>query len=422
MILAYRILTNILYPFLFIFLYLRVLLKKEDPTRYKEKILVKHFNVTKTKNYELLWFHAASVGEFKSIIPIIKDLNEKKSNIEFLITTATLSSGQLAKSELQKFNNAYHRFMPMDVNYLIEKFLILWKPKRIFLIDSEIWPNLILKAKENNIPISLLNARLTKKSFNRWKIFSKTAEKIFRTFNLCICSNQETKEYLQIFKVQNVKYFGNLKLINEIDKKELSSVNDEILSKSRFWVASSIHQEEDVFCIKTHLEIKKKYPDVVLIIAPRHLDKVNKIKLISEGYNLKTQVLNFNEKIHKETEVVIINSFGVLQYFYKYAKSVFIGKSMVTRLKNDSGQNPLPAAYLNCKIYHGPYVSNFFEIYESLKKKDLSKKIENISELSNFLIKDLENIKKNENNHLKSFQSLSDEILSKSMDQIKNFI
>ena len=95
---------------------------------------------------------------------------------------------------------------------------------------------------------------------------------------------------------------------------------------------------------------------------------------------------------------------------------------MVTRLKNDSGQTPLPAAYLNCKIYHGPYVSNFFEIYESLKKKDLSKKIENISELSNFLIKDLENIKKNENNHLKSFQSLSDEILSKSMDQIKNFI
>ena len=184
MILAYRILTNILYPFLFIFLYSRVLLKKEDPTRYKEKILVKHFNVTKTKNYELLWFHAASVGEFKSIIPIIKDLNKKKSNIEFLITTATLSSGQLAKSELQKFNNAYHRFMPMDVNYLIEKFLILWKPKRIFLIDSEIWPNLILKAKENNIPISLLNARLTKKSFNRWKIFSKTAEKIYRQ---CFC-------------------------------------------------------------------------------------------------------------------------------------------------------------------------------------------------------------------------------------------
>ena len=102
MILIYRIFTNILYPFLIVFMYLRVLLKKEDPERYKEKILVKSFNVKKNNNLNLIWFHAASIGEFKSIVPIIKKLNDKRNDLEFLITTTTLSSGILASTELKK--------------------------------------------------------------------------------------------------------------------------------------------------------------------------------------------------------------------------------------------------------------------------------------------------------------------------------
>ena len=148
MILSYRILTYFLYPFLIIFLYLRVFLKKEDPLRFKEKLFVKYFEVKKSKNSKLIWFHAASIGEFKSIIPLINKLNEKEKKFEFLITTTTLSSGRIAEIELKNFDNIHHRYMPIDVSFLIENFLNLWKPQKIFLIDSEVWPNLILKAKE----------------------------------------------------------------------------------------------------------------------------------------------------------------------------------------------------------------------------------------------------------------------------------
>ena len=180
MILAYRIFTNILYPFLFLLLYIRVILKKEDPKRYKEKIFIKNREKNNNVKSNLVWFHAASIGEFKSIIPIIKEINLKKKNYEFLITTNTLSSGNSASLELKRFSNVQHRFMPYDVEHLIEKFIDIWQPKRIILVDSEIWPNLILKAHQKKIPIALINARLTKKHLAGGEFFLKQQKKFFK--------------------------------------------------------------------------------------------------------------------------------------------------------------------------------------------------------------------------------------------------
>ena len=113
----------------------------------------------------MIWFHAASVGELKSILPLIKELNQQNKNLEFLITTTTLSSGNLAKEKLEQYNNISHRYLPVDVNFIINKFLLLWKPDIIFLVDSEIWPNLILNANDKKIKLGIINARITKKHF-----------------------------------------------------------------------------------------------------------------------------------------------------------------------------------------------------------------------------------------------------------------
>ena len=422
MILFYRVLTNILYPFLIIVLLLRVFFKKEDSKRYKEKIFVKNFNIKKKNNSILYWFHAASIGEFRSIVPIIKNLNENKKNTQFLITTTTLSSSHLVKKEFNKFDNIFHRFMPLDINHLINKFLNGWKPKKIFLVDSEIWPNLILNAEQKKIPIALINARLTKKSFSRWLKFPKTAEKIFGIFHLCICSNNETKKFLERLKAKKINYMGNIKFINEIHKSELSKNNYKMLKNSRFWVAASIHKEEDILCLKAHIEIKKRYNDVITIIAPRHIKRVTKIKSLSESLGLNTQILNQNDDILNKTEIVILNSFGVLNDYFQHAKSVFIGKSMVKKLKNDSGQNPIDAAYLNCKIYHGPYVSNFDEVYEILKQNEISQRVEHLHDLSQNLIEDLKNIKKVPGDKSNNIQILGKSILLNTMKTINNFL
>ena len=116
MISIYRFITTLIYPLLIFVIFLRKVLKKEDHKRYKEKIFSSYFNVIRKENSKLIWFHAASIGELKSIFPILNELNKKNKNFEFLITTVTLSAGNLAKKEINKYTNVQHRFFPLDIN------------------------------------------------------------------------------------------------------------------------------------------------------------------------------------------------------------------------------------------------------------------------------------------------------------------
>jgi len=422
MIIFYKFLTIIFYPLFLIFIFVRKIFKKEDPLRYKEKILPSHFKVNRINNTKLIWFHAASIGELKSIIPIVKELNNRNKNIEFLITTITLSSSNLIKDELKEVKKFHHRFLPIDVGFLIKKFIKLWKPDVIFLVDSEIWPNLMLEVHQFKIPIALLNARLTSKSFKRWMFFPKVAKKIFSIFDLCLCSNNETKNFLIKLNIQNVYFKGNLKLANKIDEENIKDVNKDYLQKKRFWFAASTHKGEEIFCLKTHLKLKEKFSDIITVIAPRHIERTNEIESLSKKFNLNVQILNKDEHILKDKEIILVNHFGVLQNYFKYTKSTFIGKSMIKKFKDKGGQNPIEAAKLKCKIYHGPYVYNFHEIYKILEENGISKRINDYEELSSNLIKDLESPLKKNNQISNSINDLGEKTLTDTMRILNNFI
>jgi len=421
MFLAYKILTSLLYPFLLILIFIRKYFNKEHHIRYKEKVFFSNFNVDRKDETKLIWFHAASIGEFKSIVPIIEELI-KIENIEILITTTTLSSGNLAEKICKNFDKMHHRFIPLDINFLIERFFEQWRPDRIILVDSEIWPNLILTAKKNKIPLALINARLTKKTFSRWMRFPNTAKKIFDIFDLCLASNNETKDYLKTLNIKNVYFNGNIKLISKIDEKKIKNLNANHLSSRRFWLAASTHKGEELFSLKVHKKIKEKYKDIITIIAPRHIDRSKEIYDLSNNLNLKTQLLNEGEIISDEKEIIIINSFNVLENYFKYAKSVFIGKSLLKELKSDSGQNPIDAAKLRCRIYHGPYVYNFEEIYEILKKNNIARKIEGLEDLSSNLIKDLESPFKKDTKISNQIEILEQKTFEETMKNLNNFV
>ena len=114
--------------------------------------------------------------------------------------------------------------------------------------------------------------------------------------------------------------------------------------------------------------LKKNHHNIKTIIAPRHINRVEEIQNLCKKYNLNSQILNKDQQIIKENEIIIINAFGVLTRYFKYAKSVFMGKSLLKHLKNEAGQNPIEAAKYGCRIFHGPYVYNFQEIYDILEK------------------------------------------------------
>ena len=388
MILAYRIITTLIYPILIILIFIRKLIKKEDQRRYKEKILSSCFNVTRKKNKELIWFHAASIGEIKSIIPILKNLIENNKNYEFLLTTITLSSGELIEKEIKNYDNVYHRYLPIDVDFLIGKFFKLWRPAAIFLVDSEIWPNLVIKAKKTKTPLALINARLTKKTFKKWMLIPKSAKKIFSTFKLCLTSNLETKNFLSQLDVKSVYHFGNIKLIKNSENNSNENIYN-FFEHDSFWCAVSTHRNEEKFCLDVHLKLKKIYKNIITVIAPRHIHRSDEIKKLCDKFDINSQIITGDEKILKDREVIIINSFGVLPKYFKFAKSVFMGKSILKKLENEGGQNPVEAARFGCKIYHGPYVYNFEEIYKTLEKNGISKIINDHNELVDHLINDL---------------------------------
>ena len=364
MVLAYRTLGIFLYPMLIVFLYFRVIFKKEDPKRFKEKFCF--FSEKKNKG-KLIWFHGASVGELQSIVPLIEQLDKNEKIKQILITSNTLSSSKVINKF--KFKKVIHQFFPIDVNFLSKKFLNYWKPSIAFFIDSEIWPNMLLNLKNEEIPIILLNARITKKTFKKWLIFSDFANNLFRKFNLCLSSNNESKKFLKKLGAKEIKYIGNLKYAQSEQKIDnLKNNVQKFIKSKKVWCASSTHFNEEYLCGLIHKRLKKKHKNLLTIIIPRHINRIESIKKELANLTLKIQLDEPSSSIDSKTDIYLVNSYGKTKSFYNNCKNVFLGGSII----NHGGQNPLEAARFGCKILHGKNVSNFREIYDFLNKNKIS--------------------------------------------------
>ena len=419
---VYRYLTYFFFPFLIILIYLRSIFNKEDRERYREKIFSSHFKAYKDDSKKLVWFHAASIGECLSILPLIEEINKSNKNINFLITTVTLSSSKLLERKLNQYSNIIHRFFPLDIENLAENFLILWKPDLVCFVDSEIWPNFLFKIKKKKIPLILINARLTKKSFNKWVIVLNFAKKVFNNFDLCLTASVESKNNLNKLDVKNLKYIGNLKYSAPKMLEEIDNSNKNILDNFKTWCAVSTHSGEELVILKTHIEIKKKYDNILTIIILRHIERSSDVKNLSNKLHLNTQILNENDLINSNTEILIVNSFGVLSKYFRYCKNIFIGKSLLRKLKNVGGQNPIEAAKSGCKIFHGPYVYNFKEIYEHLGSIGIAEKVNNEQELAEKITQNFKNQVIEGQQQVNSLDDYGKKILKETIFEINRYL
>ena len=405
----YRLATSLLHYLLLPYLYFRIFKKKESPIRFKEKL-----GITKLQRDDgyLIWFHCASIGELKSIFPII-DHYVKKNKI--LLTTSTLSSSEIFYNKYSDNKNIVHQFAPIDSPQIVKRFFLKWKPNIIFFTDSELWPNQIFYAKNNNIPIILLNGRISKKSFSKWKFFKKTMNEILKSFKLILCNSNQSSDYFHYFKTNNIETIGNLKFIiseNLVSKNE----EDFNLQKRIIFIGLSTHDTEEEFCIKTHISLKIKYPNLLTIIIPRHVSRINKIEQIVKKSKLNYLTQDSLSGIKDDTDILIINTYGNTQRFLKFSKCIFIGGSLI----NHGGQNPIEVAYNNSLIFHGPYIHNFTEIYNFLNKENVAFKINSQTELVNELKEKLNNIK--DINIKEKLIKIGDEILSSIIKKLDQYI
>ncbi len=409
MIFIYRFFINLIFIISPLIILIRLLKKKENPNRFKEKL---GFFTKQRSKGNLVWFHGASVGEFQSIVPILEKLEKSKKISQILITSNTLSSSKIiSKIKLKKIS---HQFFPIDNNLVIKKFINHWKPSIALFVDSEIWPNTLINLNKEKIPTVLINARITKKSYNRWIKLKNFSKLIFNKFELCLSSNKETVRFLKKLGAKNIKYFGNLKYSqSESEKIEIDSQTIKFISKKIVWCASSTHNSEEQFIGLVHNKLKKKYKNLLTVIIPRHIDRKEIIKEQLLNLGLKVHMHEPKNKIHPDTDVYLVNSFGKTKSFYSMIKYVFLGGSLIKH----GGQNPLEAVRYNCNILHGPNVSNFNEIYKFLHKQKISKRVINLNQTTNILDK-LFSSKKPEKNIRNKINKIGQKILKKNIDEI----
>ena len=421
MYLWYKLFTYLLYPFAPVYLYFRKIRKKEDSIRFKEKL--SKINILREEGF-LIWFHVASVGEAMSILPLVNSFIKDQKINKILITSITLSSGKILEKKFDQNPKVIHQFLPLDITVLTNKFLKHWKPNLCIFIDSEIWPNLILNISKKKIPLLLVNARITKKSFAKWKLVINFAKKIFEKFDLCIVSNTESENFLKILGAKNIKNYGNLKFSNiktNLNKKLDSTFLNKIKNK-KIWCAASTHATEEMLCAASHLKIKENYNNILTIIIPRHIDRVKKIIEELLKFNLSIVLYSKLNQIDATTDILLVDSYGEAVKFYNISKCVFLGKSLVKSLIKDGGQNPIEPARLGCKILHGPYVSNFAETYEYLRKLGITKEINNSNELSLSLVEEFKEDKAKNQEIAAKIENYGQNILNNVIMELKKYI
>ena len=389
----------------------RIIKKKENPKRFLEKFSI---NKKDRKKGKLIWFHCSSVGELLSIIPLIQEFEKIKSIKQILVTTSTLSSSKIFRKF--KFKKTSHQFYPLDNIHIVNNFLNFWKPSTVFFVESEIWPTMIAELNKRKIKILLINARMSEKSFKRWFAIRYFGKNILEKFDYIFPQNKETFLYFRKLGIKKIKFLGNLKFINTHNDK-LKKINFKYFKNKKVLCSASTHHNEEEIFANLHINYKKKIPNLITIIIPRHIDRTDEITQMLEKKKLKYLKHSENNKNNENYDIYIVDSYGESKSFYKISDVVFLGGSLVPK----GGQNPLEALKFGCNILHGNYTFNFKDIYKMLERKKLSLKINDSNDLEEKVLSLLKN-KKNNLNKIKKLKKIGDLILKQNLKELKRII
>lgn len=373
---VYGTLSYAAQPFSGLFLRARVRKGKEIKERLKERYGFASKEVlSNIDNGPYVWVHAASIGETKAVLPLIKRLTDMRFQVIF--TTVTVTAAKIASVELPK--GAVHQFAPLDLKPFIARFLKTWQPALAVFVESELWPNTMTELTKRHIPQVLVNARMSERSFARWKKIGSITHALFDNVNLCIAQTEQDAARFSELGVQGVINGGNLKFdsdIPEIDEIALSRLQSAIGGR-RIWLAASTHDREEMIVAKAHMHLKRVFPDLLTIVVPRHPDRAEEIVDSLIGLKLN-MVQRSNGELPKQTDdIYIADTIGELGLFYSLSPCSLVGGSLVPH----GGQNPIEPARLGSAIVHGPNVDNFANIFAALGQQGGCVCVKNSEEL-----------------------------------------
>ncbi len=357
----WRLVGRVGRPLLWGLLAVRTARGKEDRTRRGER-----FGKPSRPRPEgpLVWVHAASVGELTAVLPLVEEIVAR--GIATVVTTGTVTSARVAAERLPA--GAVHQFVPLDVAPYLSRFLDAWRPAAALFVESEVWPVALAETAKRGIPRIVVNARLSARSFRRWKKLPATAAAMFGSVDLVLAQSAEDGERFARLGAAMVEVTGNLKFDGApppADAAERAAFDGALSGRPR-WVAASTHPGEDEVVIAAHRILSAERPGLLTLLVPRHPDRGGRIaETIARG-GLSVALRSRGEPIRADTAIYVADTIGELGLFYRLAPIAFVGGSLTAR----GGQNPIEPARLGAAVIAGPHVANFAGIYGDLATAD----------------------------------------------------
>lgn len=354
---AYRLATHAAAPFAGVLLSLRLNRGKEDPERLDER---RGLTAAPRPEGPLVWLHGASVGETVSLLPLVERMTQ--TGLHALVTSGTVTSARLMAQRLPP--RAQHQFAPLDAPVFCRRFFHHWRPDLGLIAESELWPNMIVEAARAGVPLAMVNARMSERSFRRWSRMPGLARGMLSRIDLALTQSAGDAQRLTRLGAPAAQETGNMKFDAPpppADLRELAELAG-LTAGRKLWIAASTHSGEERAAAQAHLRLEPEFPDLLTLIAPRHPERGAEIAEELREMGLACALRSRAQRPERDCGVYICDTIGELGLFYRLAGVVFLGKSLI----GAGGQNPIEPAKLGCAILHGPNVGNFADAYAPL--------------------------------------------------------
>lgn len=352
---------------------------------YRQRIFERFGFYKKNYQQNVIWFHAVSVGENEALFPLIRLIQTRQPQTHILITTTTPTGSARVQTVLGE--SVQHVYLPYDLSYVVARFLKAFKPKIAVIVETEIWANLYHACKQNQIPLYLINARLSEKSVRGYqKIPALVLPALDAITKIATQTEIDKTRFIQIgVESEKVENLGNIKFDVTIDDeivKQAQTLKTHFFAKRFIFLAASTHDGEEILLLDAYKNLKKQIPQLLLVIAPRHPERFATVENLAKNANLQTITRTSNQLCENEIDVFLIDTLGELKLFYATAELAFVGGSFVSV----GGHNVLEPAAVGVPVLFGLEMQNFALIAEKMLIQNAAIQCENVADLENKII------------------------------------
>lgn len=335
------------------------------------------------KGRRSIWIHAVSVGEVQAVRPLVRALAQRVSQDSIVLSTVTPGGFEVAAQQVADQGVAI--YAPLDLRVCVQRALDAMSPRCLLLVESEFWPTVIRLTKARGVPIAVVNGRISSRAFPRYRCIARALTGTLKRMDLLLMQSQTDAERIIHLGADpaNVTVTGNLKWDASLgarpspDAVRETAIRLGLNGEEPVIVAGSTHRGEETTLLEAFRAVRALHPNVRLIVAPRHLERVGELVDLIRGAGFTAS--RFSQGNGTGTwDIGIVDTFGQLPSYYALATIVFIGGSLIPH----GGQNPLEAASLGKPIVFGPFMHNFADIAQQLTAHQAARQLESPAELA----------------------------------------